>query len=565
MRSYVHVLNPVDFAAEHPLTRAQAVTWEAMRVAREQAPGVEVEMMGACYDEDRGAVPPHFDHTARLSRSILDVKAFEKKRKLPFLKDILIRAFEGSEAETCIFTNIDIAPMPYFYAAVDAMVASGRPCFTVNRRTIPATPDTPDRLAEMYAQSGKPHPGHDCFVFPRRWIAELDLGEIITGVPWIGFILLANLACLGKDIQVHEDLHLTFHLGDDQAWTNPADLPYREHNAREALAVLQRLEKRYGIFPRQTYLGQHLTLAEQQVAAFDKARASGAYGGPRPLLAAVPGAAVPGPRRAARHRYVFSINSGRSGSEYLAQLLGTAEGAIAHHEAEPTMSGPWLRMVGGRGFAETLDLRMTKAEAITRALVGAPPGAVYVETNHMFIKTFWDVALKAFDPEDIDVIILRRHLPSVLKSFINLGYFSARNRVWPDWMHTLDARGSVLTPLGPQQALDQFDLAIGYLMDIEARALRFVSARPGCRIHEARLEGIQTPDAVSRLFSDLGLEATGATAGAVGRRVNDRGERKAQIGLDTSLEYCEHRIQVFTDLCARRGIELPPLPQLMAA
>jgi hypothetical protein len=34
-------------------------------------------------------------------------------------------------------------------------------------------------------------------------------------------------------------------------------------------------------------------------------------------------------------RYLFCINAGRSGSNYLAELLATAQGVAAFHEAEP--------------------------------------------------------------------------------------------------------------------------------------------------------------------------------------------------------------------------------------
>ncbi|MBW7898496.1 hypothetical protein B188_13730 [Candidatus Brocadiaceae bacterium B188] len=42
------------------------------------------------------------------------------------------------------------------------------------------------------------------------------------------------------------------------------------------------------------------------------------------------------------HRLLFSINPGRSGSQYLAELLGTAEEVTSFHEAEPPMNG-WNR------------------------------------------------------------------------------------------------------------------------------------------------------------------------------------------------------------------------------
>lgn len=559
MPSYVHLVNPVVFRPEHPLSRAQAITVESMRVAREMASDLDIGFLSAQYPEDHAAVPPFFTRTPDLDRSVLDLKPFEKRRKLPLLADLLARGHASSRADFLIFTNIDIGLQPYFYTAIDQRVAQGERCFTINRRTIKDAPASPERLPELWAQSGKAHPGHDCFVFPRHWVPRLDLGAICTGVPWIGFILLANLACLESTTRVHEDLHLTFHLGDDQAWTQPADLAYREHNAREALAVLRRLEKRHGPFARSSGLGQHVLLAEQQVAAFDTLAARRAGDVRRPLTV------VPGPRAPSRRPFIFSINSGRCGSEYLSALLGTAEGVHAEHEAEPTMSGPWLDLCRRAPLAASIEKRMLKADAIRHALAGLPPGTTWAETNHMFIKTFWDVALKAFDPTNIDVIILRRHLPSVLKSFMELGYFSDRNRVWPGWMHTPGSLLATLEPLGRDDASDPFDLAIGYLLDIEARAQAFAAQAPGCRVHEARLEGLQDMAGVGQLFAGLGLEPTEATAAMVGRRVNERRERKAEMGMGATLDVCEQRLAEHLARRRASGLALPDLPQLAAA
>jgi len=60
----------------------------------------------------------------------------------------------------------------------------------------------------------------------------------------------------------------------------------------------------------------------------------------------------------------------------------------------------------------------------------------------MFIKTYFDVIMNDF--LNVDVIILRRDIASVLKSFIELGYFSKSNKMWPKWMHYPDAVTSAI-------------------------------------------------------------------------------------------------------------------------
>ena len=245
-RSFVHLVNPVAFPPGHALLRAQAVTFESMIRARDASPDLNVTLMAAAYDEDVPAIPEGFVRGPALVRSIQDVGAFDGRRKLPLIADLLRVAYEGSEAEALIFTNVDIALQPHFYSAVDALLSAGGPCLSITRRTVDDPPEERPDLAALYRQEGRPHPGHDCFVFPRAWVPELVLGHVAVGVPWIGRALLANLGVMDPRLRVIGDAHLTFHLGDDRAWSRPADRPYRRHNMREARRSLANLSRRPG-------------------------------------------------------------------------------------------------------------------------------------------------------------------------------------------------------------------------------------------------------------------------------------------------------------------------------
>jgi hypothetical protein len=136
-----------------------------------------------------------------------------------------------------------------------------------------------------------------------------------------------------------------------------------------------------------------------------------------------------------KHTFIFSINSGRSGSQHLAEILGTADCVSAYYEAEPNMRGSYLRILEKKGLVNTFDARLVKVRKILKPVRKLPPGTVYAETNHMFIKTFYDTIMESLRNHMIKVIILHRYLPSVLKSFINMGYFTPRNKFWSSWMH----------------------------------------------------------------------------------------------------------------------------------
>ena len=122
---------------------------------------------------------------------------------------------------------------------------------------------------------------------------------------------------------------------------------------------------------------------------------------------------------------IFSINSGRSGSKYLAELFSTVPNVKSFHEAEPKMNGEFIDMINRKPLVDTRGKRRIKSKAIAELLRSGAPQMVYAETNHTFITTFHDVVLEDF--HNVDVVILRRDLARVLKSFIELGYFSPTN------------------------------------------------------------------------------------------------------------------------------------------
>ena len=260
------------------------------------------------------------------------------------------------------------------------------------------------------------------------------------------------------------------------------------------------------------------------------------------------------PEVADRH-LIFSINSGRAGSKYLAQLLGTAPDVESFHEAEPKMSGEFIGMINAAPFADSKEKRRIKSEKIAEVLRGSDPAATYAETNHAFIKTFFDVVLEDF--RNVEVIILRRDLPLVLKSFIELRYFSARNPLAYSWMSSPNAAMAALPALAPDAMLDQFDLCIAYLLDIEARTERFQKEYPNVRRYEVRLEELNESGRVQDLFRRLGLTLTQATAELCGRVINERQPRKQAIANPTTLAECEQRLADYIERAEARGIRVP--------
>ena len=259
--------------------------------------------------------------------------------------------------------------------------------------------------------------------------------------------------------------------------------------------------------------------------------------------------------------YFFCINPGRSGSQYLANLLGSDPDVAAFHEAPPEMNGGLLRLAEGEPYAATYAARRFKAAAVRELLARTPGRRVYAETNHMFIKTFFDVAMREFSEVEgarVGIVLLRREVAAVVKSFAELGMFTKRNTVWPAWMSSPYAATRAIEPAAPEGTLDALETTVAYLVDIEARAQRFRRDYPAADLFETRIEAFADPAEIERLFAWAGLAVNDQTRAMCNRPVNERKARKAIIGATVSRAACDAAVARYLRRCADAGIVVPP-------
>lgn len=258
-------------------------------------------------------------------------------------------------------------------------------------------------------------------------------------------------------------------------------------------------------------------------------------------------------------RFLFCINPGRSGSRYLSGLFGSVAEVASFHEAPPPMTGDFLRLAERQPYPETYAARRHKADAC-RALLAAEPGKnVYAETNHMFIKTFFDVVVNELAPgASVGVVILRRELARTVKSFVELGIYTERNHAWPDWMGSVEATTRAVDPAVPEKTLTSIERTVAYLVDIEARAQRFRKDFPAVPVFETRLEAIGSDvEEVQRLFAWCGLTQNAATRSLIGKPANERTKRKAAVGASISYDACIEAVEEYLERCRKTGIKLP--------
>ena len=540
-----HVIPTVGGSAPAQLVEVQDVTFRSIeRALRCVDPDVDVDVRAVRFP-DEPVDAPWLTDVPILERSILDLGEFTIPRRLPLLPDVLSGLGDPSEYDVAVFTNVDIAIQPLFYDLISGIVDDGYDAFTINRRTVfPRFART--SLARLAATGGAVHPGHDCFVMATRVVGQLDVGDVALGVRWVARTLLWELQLLANRYRTFGNLHATFHVGDDRTWVDPALHDYEVHNETEAKALIERAIERWGRDRVERLVG---------VAPFLRAIDTDTEPQTRPpRLTKV--AITTRPMSAGSHRLVFTASPGRSGSEFLSQLLGAAARTSAGHERQPTMTGPWLRRVAYDDSASSYQDRLVKVDALRSELGRMPAGWTYVDTSHMFVKTFADVVFDEFQHEQISVIVLRRDPIETARSFFELDYFGPRPRAWINWMISPTAPYSAFR-LDPEEVEDQFDLIFGYLVDIEVRTQQLRDRTPAVGWIDARLDEIATPQGSAELFSALRLTRPAGIGDLLEERVNRRGRRKSEIDQHVPIEHVRDRMADFVCRHAgRREVEL---------
>lgn len=263
---FSHIVNPVPADPSTHLGMVQPVTFESMRRAASFArdSNIDVDLYSTGYDAEGELAGEGFTVTRALDRSLLDFIKPQRPRPLPLLHDIIDRLYETSRDDVdqhyLVYTNVDIGLMPNFYAALPQLLGQAAKSLVINRRTIAAEPFDPAALPLIYAQVGEPHPGFDCFVFPRTAWPNFHLEHVVIGIPLVGQTLLANLENACAPVELLKESHLTFHLGDDQTWRNPDFEDCRRFNAEQAQAGIEKVLQHPGA-PQQAPFSQ-ATLAE---------------------------------------------------------------------------------------------------------------------------------------------------------------------------------------------------------------------------------------------------------------------------------------------------------------
>lgn len=180
---------------------------------------------------------------------VMDKNPATPHRRLPLIRDILERLYHQTDSGYLIYTNVDIGLKPDFYIQIHQLIQEGFDALIINRRTIPKHYHRIEQLPEMYKESGKRHPGQDCFVFKREAFPHFILNWTCIGSLAIGKVMAMNMMAHAARFKVFTDLHISFHIGEDRVWAKEEMHDYRQHNITQALKIYDEYLEKGKKFP----------------------------------------------------------------------------------------------------------------------------------------------------------------------------------------------------------------------------------------------------------------------------------------------------------------------------
>lgn len=252
-------------------------------------------------------------------------------------------------------------------------------------------------------------------------------------------------------------------------------------------------------------------------------------------------------------KYIFCINPGRSGSDYLAKLFRHVEGCIAFHEPEPIGHGKVMRRFADGDEWEMKKLAKRKAVHIQKQLDGGYK--LYMESNHCFIKGFgW------FMPEylegDIGIVILKRDPTMIANSLLRIGC-TPLTEMGKNWILTPDVRKPLVKPpsllfspsvtyqlasglmlglravrycfrktLGVELDISsilkkyEYECLMWYVAETYARGDLFKKLFPNVKYYEADINSLNTLDSVQQMFRYFGCTNNASSMSIIGNPTN---------------------------------------------
>lgn len=195
------------------LYKTQPVTFSSIAAAKSfTSKNVSVDLYAICFRDEEEIVPDFFTLLPPLETSIHDVFADPSLPRLPFIQEILSKAAD-IDTDYIVYSNADIALMPYFYETLAHYINQGYDAISVNRRRLSYRYMSNHALPILYSDMGLSHPGFDCFVFKKELMRHLELDNLCLGIPFVEVALVHHMGAYAQKPLYLTKEHLTFHIG----------------------------------------------------------------------------------------------------------------------------------------------------------------------------------------------------------------------------------------------------------------------------------------------------------------------------------------------------------------
>jgi hypothetical protein len=203
--------------------------------------------------------------------------------------------------------------------------------------------------------------------------------------------------------------------------------------------------------------------------------------------------------------YIFVATTGRSGTASLEKILSHIDNCITFHEGYPMMNDYVMRELNNnRPTAARNTYNFNRAINIRRSGIGHK---YYVETNHMFIKSFHEFAIEDLGKK-LKVIHLVRNPVQVAKS-ITLLQHQPGTEMGNKWYLDFKAPGNQIQI---QDILDNdpkfshpFFKSLWYWYEIESRVETMRNKYPKLCVYDFTTENLNNAEALCQLLTEMEL------------------------------------------------------------
>ena len=195
-------------------------------------------------------------------------------------------------------------------------------------------------------------------------------------------------------------------------------------------------------------------------------------------------------------RMIFVLSPGRTGTAYLARVLGSVSGVAASHEPEPNFA----RVSRAAQHSDDAAKEFWQEHKIPDIERCVEP--VYFETSHQFVY-FAEALLKLGYP--VDVIVLTRPHREVALSHWRRNAIPGRMSLGRAYLSDPAAASAVL-PLPDWDTFEDYQLVYWHCLEVEARTEKLVRQllKAGNKVHQMSLSELVSASGFYQMLKGLG-------------------------------------------------------------